>query len=123
MFKIKDEYKLESQTPETMKLFGSTKNLIDKTKNRENVPSLEVVGVVLVQCNLVDNQYQQNSEVWYTFKPNKFYTYVLNVEASNLVFFKTYNTEFDEIIITVTHQNGRPLETEGKVSVALLINK
>ena len=63
MFKIKDEYKLESQTPETMNLFGSTKNLIDKTKNRENVPSLEVVGVVLVQCNLVDNQYQQNSEV------------------------------------------------------------
>ena len=123
MFKIKDEYKVESQTRETMKLFGSTKNLIDKTKNRENVPSLEVVGVVLVQCNLVDNQYQQNSEVWYTFKPNKFYTYVLNVEASNLVFFKTYNTEFDEIIITFTHQNGRPLETEGKVSVALLINK
>ena len=123
MFKIKDEYKAESQTRETMKLFGSTKNLIDKTKNRENVPSLEVVEVVLVQCNLVDNQYQQNSEVWYTFKPNKFYTYVLNVEASNLVFFKTYNTEFDEIIITFTHQNGRPLETEGKVSVALLTNK
>ena len=123
MFKIKDEYKVESQTRETMKLFGSTKNLIDKTKNRENVPSLEVVEVVLVQCNLVDNQYQQNSEVWYTFKPNKFYTYVLNVEASNLVFFKTYNTEFDEIIITFTHQNGRPLETEGKVSVALLTNK
>ena len=48
---------------------------------------------------------------------------MLNVEASNLVFFKTYNTEFDEIIITFTHQNGRPLETEGKVSVALLINK
>ena len=63
MFKIKDEYKLESQTSETMKLFGSTKKLIDKTKNRENVPSLEVVEVVLVQCNLVDNQYQQNSEV------------------------------------------------------------
>ena len=63
MFKIKDEYKLESQTSETMKLLGSTKKLIDKTKNRENVPSLEVVELVLVQCNLVDNQYQQNSEV------------------------------------------------------------
>ena len=63
MFKIKDGYKLELQTPETMKLFGSTKKLIDKTKNRENVPSLEVVEVVLVQCNLVDNQYQQKSEV------------------------------------------------------------
>ena len=47
------------------------KKLIDKTKNGEKVPSLEVVEVVLVQCNLVDNQYQQKSEVLYTFTPNK----------------------------------------------------
>ena len=46
-----------------MKLFGSTKKLIDKTKNGEKVPSREVVQVVLFQCNLVDNQYQQKSEV------------------------------------------------------------
>ena len=57
MFKIKDEYKLELQTPETMKFFGSIKKLIDKTKNGEKVPSLEVVEVVLVQYNLVDNRY------------------------------------------------------------------
>ena len=38
-----------------MKLLGSTKKLIDKTKNVENVPSLEVVEVVFVRCNLVDN--------------------------------------------------------------------
>ena len=44
-----------------MKLFDSTKKLIDKTKNREYVLSLEVVEVVSVQCNLVDNQYQQKS--------------------------------------------------------------
>ena len=109
MFKIKDGYKLELQTPETMKLFGSTKKLIDKTKNGENVPSFEVVEVVLVQCNLVDNQYQQKSEVLYTFTPNKSYAYFLNVEQSNLVFLKTYSTEFGEIIITFTDQNGRPL--------------
>ena len=53
---------LELQTPDTMKLFGSTKKLIKKTQNGQNVPSLEVVEVVLVQCNLVDNQYQQKSE-------------------------------------------------------------
>ena len=39
-----------------MKLFGRTKKSIDITKNGENVPSLEVVEVVSVQCNLVDNQ-------------------------------------------------------------------
>ena len=63
MFKIKDGYKLELQTPETMNFFPSTKNLIDKIKNGENMPNLEVVEVVLVQCNVVDNQYQQKSEV------------------------------------------------------------
>ena len=59
VFKIKDGYKLELETPETMKLFGSTKKLIDETKNRKKVPSPEVVEVVLVQCNLVHNQCKQ----------------------------------------------------------------
>ena len=58
-------------------------------KNGENVPSLEVVEIVLVQCNLVDNQYQQKSEVLYNFMTNKSYAYFLNVEPSNLVFLKT----------------------------------
>ena len=109
--------------PETMNLFGSTKKLIDKTKNGEKVPSLEEAEVVLVQCNLVDNKYQQKSEVLYTFTPNKSYVYLLKVEPSNLVFLKTYNTEFDEIVITFTDQNGRPLEIEDKINLALLINK
>ena len=56
VFKIKDGYTLELQTPKTVKLFGSTKKLIGKTKNGENVPSFEVVEAVLVLCNLVVNQ-------------------------------------------------------------------
>ena len=55
VLKIKDGHKLELQTPETMKLFGCKKKIIDKTKNEEKVPYLEVAEVVLVQCNLVDN--------------------------------------------------------------------
>ena len=46
-----------------MALFGSTKKLIYKTKNGENLPILEVAEVVLVQCNLEDNQYQQKFKV------------------------------------------------------------
>ena len=65
MFKIKDGYKLELQTPEIMKPFGSAKTLISNTRNREKVPSLEVVEVVLVQCSSVDNQYQWKPEVLY----------------------------------------------------------
>ena len=56
-----------------MKLFASTKKLIDKTKNGENVPSLDVVAVVLV-----DNQYQLMCEVLYSFMPDKSYAYLLN---------------------------------------------
>ena len=66
MCKIKDGYKLELQMPETIKLFDSTKKIIDNTNNNgENVPGLEVTEVVLVfmQCNLIDNQYQQKSKI------------------------------------------------------------
>ena len=58
----------------------------------------------------------------YTFSPNKSYAYLLSVEPSNLVFLKTYNTEFDETIIIFIDENGKPLEVEDKVNLALLIN-
>ena len=79
--------------------------------------------VFLVQCNLADNQDQQKSGVLYTFTPNKCYAFLLNVEPSNLLFLKTYNAEFDEIIKTFTDQNGRPLEIEDEVNLTLLISK
>ena len=123
MFKIKDGYKLELQTPETMKSFDSKQKLIDKTENGKNIRSFEVVEVVLVQCNLVDNQYQQKSEVLYTFMPNKSYGYLLNIEQNNFVFLATRNTDFDDIIITFTDQNGRSLEIEDKANLTLFINK
>ena len=54
-----------------MKLFGSSKKIIDKTKSGKNVPSLQVAGAVWVQHNSVDYQHQQKSKVLYTFTPNK----------------------------------------------------
>ena len=71
MLKTKDGYELELQTPQTVKLvqfFGSTKKN-DTTKNEENVQSLKVVDVVLVQCNLLEIQCQKNCEMLYTFTP------------------------------------------------------
>ena len=62
---------LESLSKETMKLLGSTKDIIDSDKNSENVPRLENVEVVLVHCNLVNNSYQQASRVLFTFVPTK----------------------------------------------------
>ena len=71
IFKIKNGYSLELLTPETMKLLGSTKIKITKGKNGENVPHLEITEVVLVHCNIVNNDFQQDSRVLYTFVPNK----------------------------------------------------
>ena len=67
--------------------------------------------------------YQKKSKVLCNFTPNKSYAYLLNVAASNLVFLKTYNIKFDEIIIKFTNQNSRSLEIEDKVNLTLLINK
>ena len=92
-------------------------------RNSEKVLNSDVDEVVLVQCNSIDGQYQRKSEVLYTSTPSKSYAYLLNVEPNNLVFFKTYNTKFDGIIITFTDQNSRPLETEDKISLTLLINE
>ena len=70
-FKIKTRYYLEFLTPETMKLLGSSESKITKHKNGENVPHLEVVELVLIHCNLVNNDYQQDSRILFTFVPNK----------------------------------------------------
>ena len=82
-----------------------------------------MIKIVLIQCKLVDKQHRQKPEILYTFMRNKLYAYLLNLEQSNLVFLKIYNTEFDEIIITFTNQNGRVLEIKDSVNLTLLINK
>ena len=89
-FKIKSGYYLdylELLTPETMKLFGSTENKITKDKNGENVPHLEVVELVLIHCNIVSNDYQQDSRILFTFVPNKTFGSLLEISPTNHVFF------------------------------------
>ena len=73
---------------------------------------IAVAEGVLVQRNLVDHKYQQKSKVLYAkkiFSENISCAYVLNVEASNSVFWKTNNTEFDEIVMTFIDQMGHLL--------------
>ena len=98
-FKIRKGYSLELLPPDTMKLLGSTKNKIIKDKNGENVPHLEITEVVLVHCNIVNNDYQQNSRVLYTFVPNKPFGSLLEIFPTNHIFLKTFNSEYDETIV------------------------
>ena len=81
-----------------------------------------MVEVGLVQCNIEDNQYQQKSELLYTFMPNKSYAYLLNVQPSNFIFLETYNTELDAIVITFIDQNGSCYKWKIKL-VCLLKNR
>ena len=120
-FKIKSGYYLELLTPETMKLLGSNVSKINKNKNGKNVPHLEVVEVVLVHCNLVNNDYQQNSRILYTFVPHKAFGNLLEISPPNHVFLKIFNSEFQEIKIWFTDQTSKPLEVEDKVNVTLII--
>ena len=120
-FKIKDGYTLELLTPETMKLLGSTKNKITKDKNGENVPHLEITEVVLVHCNIVNNDYQQDSGVLYTFVPNKPFGSLLEISPTNHIFLQTFNSEYNEIEVWFTDQNSKPLEIEDRINLTLVI--
>ena len=104
-----------------MKLLGSTESKITKDKNGENEPHLEVVELVLVHCNLVNNDYQQNSRILYTFVPNKTFGSLLELSPTNYVLQKTFNFEFQEIKIWFTDQKSTPLEVEDKINATLII--
>ena len=119
VFKIKTGYKLELLSKETIKLLGSTKDIIDADKT---VPRLENVELVLVHCNLVNNSYQQHSRVLFTFVPNKQYGQLISISPHSLIFLKTMNTEFSEIDIWFTDQNNNALEIEDNVNISLIIN-
>ena len=104
-----------------MKLLGSTKWKISKDKNGENVPYLEITEVVLVHCNMVNNDYQQDSRVLYTFIPNKPCSSLLDVSPTNHIFFKTFNSEYNEIEVWFTDRNSQSLEIEDRIDLAMVI--
>ena len=121
VFKIKTGYKLELLSSETMKLLGSTKKDVDQDKDGEDVPKLESVEVVLVHCNLVNNNYQQASKVLFTFVPNKQFGQLINIAPHSLTMLGTTNTEFSFIEVWFTDQNSEALEIEDNLNLTLII--
>ena len=117
-FKIKNGYYLELLTPETMKLLGSIESKLTKNKNAENIAHLELVELVLMHCNLINNDYQQDSKILYTFVPSKPFGSLLEISVTNHIFLKTSNSE---IKIWFTDQTSKPLEVEDKINLTLII--
>ena len=66
-----------------MELFGSTENKITKDTNGENVPHFEITEVVLVYCNIVNSDYQQDSRALHSFVPNKPFGSLLEISPTN----------------------------------------
>ena len=104
-----------------MKLLGSTKNKITKDKNGENVPHLEITEVVLAHCNIVNNDYQQDSRVLYTFVPNRPFGSLLEISPTNHIILKTFHSEYDEIKVWFTDENSQPLEMDDRINLAMVI--
>ena len=121
VFKIKNGYKLELLTPETMKLLGSTKKVVDKDRNGENVPKLESVEVILFHCYLVKNGYQHASKILFTFVPNKKFGQLLNISPHVFSLMNTVSTEFSYVEIWFTDQSSKALEIEDNGNLTLVI--
>ena len=91
-----------------MKFLGSNESKITKDKNGKNVPHLEVTKVVLVNCNIVNNDYQQDSKAL-VFSPK------------NHIFLETSNSEFQATEVWFTDQNSQSLELEDIINPTLVI--
>ena len=103
-----------------MELLGSTKNKIAKDEDGKNVSYFEINKVVLIHCNNVNNNYQQNSRVMYTFIPNKSLSQLLDTSPENIIILKFL--KFSNIEVWFTNKNSKLLETEDKTNITLLIN-
>ena len=105
-----------------MKLLGSTEKDVDKDKNGEDMPKLESVEVILVHCNLVNNNYQQASKVLFTFVPKKKqFIQLIDIVPHSLTILGTANAEFSFIKVRFTDQNSEPLEIEDNVNLTRII--
>ena len=103
-----------------MKLLVSTENKAAKDKNGENLPHLEVTEVVIFHFNVVNNDSQQDSRVLFIFVPSKPSASLLEISPTN-IFLKTFNSEFQDIEVWFTDQNGQPLEEEDRINLTLVI--
>ena len=95
VFQIKTGYKLELLSPEATKLLESAKKDVDQDKDGENVPKLESIEVVLVHCNLVNNNYQQASKVLFTFVSDKQFGQSIPIAPHSLTMLKLLMQNFN----------------------------
>ena len=104
-----------------MNLLGSTKKDVDRDKDGENVTKLESFEVLLVHFNLVNNNYQWASKIFFTFVPNKPFGQLINISSHLLTMLNAINIEFSFIEVWFADQNGKQLEIEDNANITLTI--
>ena len=104
-----------------MKLLRSIENKITKYKNGKIVAHLENIEVLLVHCNIVNNNYQHDLRISYTFVPNKSFNSLLEISPKNHIFLKTFNSEFQTIEVWFPDQYSQLLEIGDKMNLTLII--
>ena len=104
-----------------MKLLGSTQKVIAKNKKGENIPKLEIADVMLMNYNVVNNNYQQSSKALFTFVHDTQFGQLITIASQSLTMLETTNAEFSFIEVWFTVQNNRPLEIEDNLSITLII--
>ena len=100
-----------------MKLLGSTKSKIKQDKNGENLSYSKVTEVLLTHCNVVNNSYQQNLRVLYTFVPNKSFGQLLNISPKNFIISKFFDSQFSYIEVWIIDQSSNPLKIKDKTNL------
>ena len=102
-----------------MTLLGNTKSKITKDENGENVPNLKITELVLIHCNIVNNDYKQNLRVLHTFLSNKSFGQLLDISPKKIIFLKTFDSELPYIEVWFTNQN---FKSKDRVNINLIIN-
>ena len=85
------------------------------------MPHLEITEVVLVPCNIVNNNYQQNLRIFYTFLCDKSFSQLLYISPKDFIFLKNFDSEFSFIEVWFTYQNSKLLEIVDKINITLVI--
>ena len=85
------------------------------------MPHFEIAEKLLVHCNIINNYYQQDSRVLYTFVPNKSFGSLLEISPKKQIFLKTFNSEFQAVEVWFTDQNSQPKEIEYRLNLNLAI--
>ena len=87
------------------------------------MPKLQSVEAVLLNCNLVNNNYQQASKVLFTFVSNKQFGQLITISPYSLTMLSAANTEFLSIEVWFTDQNSESFEIEDDFNMTLIIGQ